>query len=63
VDQTFQYLVPPELAAGLTEGMRVVVPFGSRRLHGYVVELTSQPAYDVSKLKSVISISEESVAI
>lgn len=63
VDQTFQYLVPPKLAAGLTEGMRVVVPFGSRRLHGYVVELTSQPAYDVSKLKSVISISEESVAI
>lgn len=63
VDQTFQYLVPPELAAGLTEGMRVVVPFGRRRLHGYVVELTSQPAYDVSKLKSVISISEESVAL
>ncbi len=63
VDKTFQYLVPQELEQTLTEGMCVVVPFGRRKLHGYVMELSSQPEYDVSKIKPLLSISEESVAL
>ena len=30
LDQTFQYLVPPQLEPEISEGMRVKVPFGRR---------------------------------
>ncbi len=36
---SFHYLVPPDLAAIITTGLRVLVPFGSRRVTGYVLEL------------------------
>lgn len=63
VDKTFQYLVPKELEGSLSEGMRVEVPFGSRRLTGYIIELTDTPEYDVSKIKPVLSVVKDSVAI
>ena len=55
LDKTFQYIVPEQLKGELSEGMRVVVPFGSRRITGYVVALTDTPEYDVAKLKPVLS--------
>lgn len=63
LDKTFQYLVPPELEDKITEGMRVAVPFGSRRITGYVTALTDTPEYDVSKIRPVLSIIKESFAI
>lgn len=63
LDKTFQYLVPPELEGEITEGMRVAVPFGSRKIAGYVTALTDTPEYDVSKIRPVLSIIKESVAI
>ena len=63
LDKTFQYIVPEQLKGELSEGMRVVVPFGSRRITGYVVALTDTPEYDVAKLKPVLSIEKEAVCI
>ena len=63
VDKTFQYAVPLEMEAELTEGMLVEVPFGSRTIKGYVVELTRTPEYDISKIRPVLSIVKDSIAI
>lgn len=63
LDKAFQYLVPPELENELSEGMRVCVPFGSRKLTGYVIELTEIPAYDISKIRPILSVVKGSIAI
>lgn len=63
LDQTFQYLVPPQLEPEVSEGVRVTVPFGRRMLTGYVVALTDQPEYDVAKIRPIVSVLKESVAI
>ncbi len=39
VRRLFTYLVPPELEARCRPGVRVLVPFGRRRLTGYLVEM------------------------
>ncbi|MCI9021893.1 MAG: primosomal protein N' [Eubacterium sp.] len=63
LDKPFQYLVPPQMEEKIAEGMRVSVPFGNRTIAGYVVELTENPEYDVSKIKPVLSIIKGAVAI
>lgn len=63
LDRTFQYLVPPQLEGELAIGMLVHIPFGSRKLTGYIIELTDTPEYDVSKLKPIQSVVQGSVAI
>ena len=56
LDKTFQYKVPQELREKLAVGMQVEVPFGNgnRRNTGYVVELTDEPEYDITKLKEIV---------
>ena len=55
LDKTFQYLVPPQLERELFVGMCVNVPFGSRTVAGYIVELTDQPSFDIQKIKPILS--------
>ncbi|SDG96268.1 replication restart DNA helicase PriA [Alteribacillus persepolensis] len=40
-DKLFDYLVPEELERFISPGMRVVVPFGSRKIQGFVWEITT----------------------
>lgn len=63
LDKTFQYLVPEELTGTLAVGMRVDIPFGSRTLTGYVVELTDRPECDVGRIRPLLGITEGSVPI
>jgi len=63
LDKTFQYIVPKELEPELRAGVPVTVPFGSRRLTGYVIELTDTPEYDVDKLRPVISVVRGAIPI
>ena len=63
LDKTFQYMVPAQLESELAEGMRVEVPFGNRRITGYVVGLTDVAQYDVEKIKPVCSIVKEATVI
>ena len=43
-DHPFTYRVPDHLEVAV--GSRVIVPFGSRRLPGYCVNITSAPGHD-----------------
>ncbi len=52
VDRTFHYLVPGSLTGRAQPGTRVLVPFGSRKLIGYV--LTYVQGSEVDRLKEVI---------
>lgn len=65
LDKTFQYLVPPRMEEEIAVGMQVEVPFGKggRRITGYVLELTKEPSFDVEKIKEIISIQRDGIAI
>lgn len=65
LDRVFQYSIPSELEGVLKTGMEVIVPFGkgNRETKGYVIGVCDRPDYDPSKIKSVLGISEDSVAI
>ncbi|MCL5774463.1 MAG: primosomal protein N' [Firmicutes bacterium] len=43
VDRTFTYKIPEELKGRVMQGSSVLVPFGSRKIAGFVVELSSNP--------------------
>ncbi len=65
LDKTFQYKIPETLREELAIGMQVEVPFGNgnRRNTGYVVELNDTPEYDVSRMKEIAGVVEESIPI
>ena len=63
LDETFQYRVPERMRERLALGMQVYIPFGARKVKGYVVELTDEPEYEVTKLKDIIGIVTDSVPI
>lgn len=43
VDKLFDYAVPEDLASIVKIGMRVVVPFGPRKIQGYIIALENEP--------------------
>lgn len=62
VDQTFTYRVPDEICEDLNIGVRVLVPFGPRRLTGYIISLSNttnipniKPVLDVLDTEPIIS--------
>lgn len=63
LDKTFQYKIPERMQDKLQLGMQVYIPFGNRNLKGYVVEMTDEAEFDVSKIKEIIGIVTDSVAI
>ncbi len=52
VDRPYTYLVPDQMA--LVPGQRVLVPFGARKIEGFVTELTNEPGVDPARIKAVI---------
>lgn len=57
VDRPFHYRVPPALAESVQLGTRVIVPFGPRRVEGYVIGFADQA--DVSRLKEILQVLDE----
>ncbi|WP_064093759.1 primosomal protein N' [Rossellomorea aquimaris] len=51
-DRTFDYTIPNEWKGNIVPGMRVVVPFGPRKVQGFVTELKAKG--EVSKLKPIV---------
>jgi primosomal protein N' (replication factor Y) len=49
----FDYLIPVVLKEWVAIGSRVAVPFGPRKLQGFVVELHDRPDFDPAKLKPI----------
>lgn len=58
VDKTFDYIVPFEYIENIKIGMRVKVPFASRELEGFVLDLVNSTD-DNYELKEIISIVDE----
>lgn len=53
--QTFTYAVPPELAGALLPGQRVAVPFGRRKLAGFVLGPVLEPPQG-TRIKAVLGL-------
>lgn len=54
IDQTFDYEIPERFMDILTPGMRVIVPFGPRKIMGFVVKITDQSSFN--KLKPILEV-------
>ena len=55
VEQTYTYGVPASLSASVTPGKRVLVPFGRRRVTGYVLgETACRGTYAVKRILDVL---------
>ncbi|MDR7074512.1 primosomal protein N' [Fictibacillus barbaricus] len=54
VNKTFDYKVPEQWEKWAEPGMRVIVPFGPRKLQGFILELKNSS--DVKGLKNIIEI-------
>ena len=63
LDKTFQYLIPEDLQDEIYLGVLVEIPFGNRTITGYVVELTDEAEFDVTRLKPIIGVKKGSVPI
>ncbi len=50
-NHSFDYLVPPEMVGLIKKGMRVSVPFGPRKVMGFVVNLVAESEFD--KLRKI----------
>ncbi|MDD6290824.1 MAG: primosomal protein N' [Lachnospiraceae bacterium] len=61
LDKSFQYRIPEELKENIEVGVQVDIPFGSRTLTGYVIELTDEAEFDVEKIRPLIGIHKGSV--
>ncbi len=55
VNRPFHYEIPPNLSQ-LRRGHRVLVPFGRRKVEGYVVEIIDTIDFDPTKIKPVIKL-------
>lgn len=65
VDRVFQYKVPLLLRCEISVGMMVEIPFGNgnKKRKGYVVRLSNEPSYDVTKLKEILAIDKEKMQV
>ncbi|HEY6873346.1 MAG TPA: primosomal protein N' [Geobacteraceae bacterium] len=54
LDGTFHYAVPPGLAPQVRTGVRVLVPFGRRKLTGYVLGTAAESSEEVKEIVAVL---------
>ena len=52
LDKTFQYSIPENLQEEIQVGVQVDIPFGNRKLTGYVIELTEDAEFDPRRIRS-----------
>lgn len=57
MDQGFDYRIPSFLKSKVSEGTRVLAPFGKRSAYGYVYKLKSVP--DVDQVKEILAVPDE----
>ncbi|RKQ37432.1 primosomal protein N' [Oceanobacillus halophilus] len=54
INQTFDYSIPERFQEILKPGMRVIVPFGPRKIMGFVVDRVSESSFE--RLKNIIDV-------
>ena len=62
VDKVFDYNIPSSLCF-LTPGYRVLVPFGNRKIEGYIISVKETTDCPKDKLKSILSVCDETPLI
>lgn len=60
VDRTFDYRIPNDLLSVIQPGVRVVVPFGPRKIQGFVMACLpdDKAEYDLNKLKPILEVKD-----
>lgn len=60
VDKIFDYLIPQDIVDIVKVGVRVEVPFGPRKIQGFVIGISEELTSDIdqSKLKSIIRVKD-----
>ncbi|PTH73974.1 primosomal protein N' [Staphylococcus agnetis] len=60
VDRTFDYRIPHDLLSVVQPGVRVIVPFGPRKIQGYVMACIpdDEAEYDLSKVKAILEVKD-----
>lgn len=53
-DQTYDYVIPNKWRAVIQPGMRVVVPFGPRKIQGFTIAIKNETKIEKSKLKEIV---------
>ena len=61
VDRIFTYSIPEHLE--ISVGHRVLVPFGPRKLEGYVIRITDDPGIPVEKVRAILRVLDEEPVI
>lgn len=63
LDRTYQYGIPDELLQSAVIGVPVVVPFGkgTRKINGYIVELSNTPKIDENLIKPIYRVENDPV--
>ncbi|QOR68511.1 primosomal protein N' [Cytobacillus suaedae] len=57
-DRAFDYAIPEKWAKVIQPGMRVVVPFGPRKIQGFVIEIKTESEFTkLKKIQSILDIS------
>ena len=57
IDRPFDYIVPETMESIIETGSRVKVPFGPRKVIGYVTKLKEESELEVTKLKPIDELS------
>lgn len=63
LDHTYQYLIPERIEDKIKSGVPVVIPFGSRTISGYVVELSDKPKIEPGRIKPLTGIASKANTI
>ncbi|UOR12779.1 primosomal protein N' [Halobacillus amylolyticus] len=53
-NRPFDYGIPPQFSGVVQPGVRVIIPFGPRKIMGYVVSLTDKSDFD--KIKDIVDV-------
>lgn len=56
LNREFLYIIPKKYEDIIEIGHRVIVPFGKKKLLGFVLDIKNESDYDITKLKEIIDI-------
>src|SRR5699024_9090086 len=54
VNQTFDYRIPERFLSVVQPGMRVIIPFGPRKISGFVMEIIAESEFD--QLRDIVDV-------
>ena len=53
-EKTFTYSIPSNLKNNISVGMRVIVPFGNRKINGIIIDLVDNPSFETKDIIKVL---------